>query len=108
MSLTKQIFIAEILREVTVGGKNSYCEVAFIVIKTPTHQEAELLANDFGKSSERSYQNPEGDLVVWKFIKVIGVNPALCEEIGEVTEIFCHMYKNMVSYEASLPLHQLE
>jgi hypothetical protein len=106
--MENQIFIAQILRQVNVGGKDSYCEVTFVIIKAPTLQEAENLASNYGKSIERSYKNPDGDLVVWKFIQVISVNPALCEQIGDVTEIFAQTYKDMASYEVSLSLRQLE
>jgi hypothetical protein len=54
MQVKNQIFVAQILRQVNVAEENSYCEVTFVIIQTPTLQEAEILANNTVLSIEYS------------------------------------------------------
>jgi hypothetical protein len=97
--MKKQLFVAEILRELLIAGKQRYYELAIVVIKAASLAEAETLAYDFGRTQNRSYPNAQGEQVDWKFVKVFSVNPALSEAIGEVTEISCQLFEN----EAALP-----
>ena len=106
--MEKQLFVAEVLRELYIDSKSSYCELAIVVIKALSSQEAETAAEQFGRSQERSYINANGGVVNWKFIKVVSLNPALSEEIGNTTEIHCQMYKDVISFESAGPLQRFE
>jgi hypothetical protein len=102
--MEKQLFVAEILRELLIAGKQRYYELAIVLIKAGSVAEAEQLAHDFGCTQNRSYPNPAGEQVDWKFVKVFSVNPALSDAIGEVTEISCQLFSD----EASLPLQEFK
>lgn len=104
----KQLFIAEVLKEANIAGQPSYCEVSFVLIKAETSTEAKTIAETFGKESERPFINPNNETVIWKFIRVIDISPSLSEEIGGVSEIHAHIYKNMSSYETALSLRKLD
>jgi Domain of unknown function (DUF4288) len=106
--MEKQLFVAEVLRELYVDNKSSYCELAIVIIKASSSQEAESAAEQFGQSQARSYTNADGGVVNWKFIRVVSLNPALCEEIGNTTEIHCQMYKDVLSFESAGPLQRFE
>lgn len=106
--MEKQLFVAEVLRELYINGKSSYCELAIVIIKASTSQEAESAAEKFGQSQERSYKNEDGGAVSWKFIKVVSLNPALCDEIGDIAEVRCQMYKDVISFESSGPMQRFE
>jgi hypothetical protein len=102
--MEKQLFVAEILRELLIAGKQRYYELAIVIIRAVSLAEAETLAHDFGSNQNRSYPNAKGEQVDWKFVKVFSVNPALSEAIGDVTEISCQLFEN----EASLPLQEFK
>jgi Domain of unknown function (DUF4288) len=104
----KQLFVAEVLRELYIDGKSSYCELAIVVIRASTSPEAESAAEKFGQSQERFYTNEDGGVVNWKFIKVVSLNPALCDEIGDMAEVHCQMYKDVASFESSGPMQIFE
>jgi hypothetical protein len=98
--MEKQLFVAEILRELLIAGKQRYYELAIVMIKARSLTEAEKLAYDYGSTQNRSYPNAQGEQVDWRFMKVFSVNPALSEAIGDITEISCQLFDN----EAALPL----
>jgi hypothetical protein len=98
--MEKQLFVAEILRELLIAGKQRYYELAMVMIKTRSLAEAEKLAYDYGSTQNRSYPNVQGEQVDWRFVKVFSVNPAMSEVIGEITEISCQLFDN----EAALPV----
>jgi Domain of unknown function (DUF4288) len=104
----KQLFVAEVLRELYIDSKSSYCELAIVVIKALSLKEAESAAEKFGQSQERSYTNEDGGVVNWKFIRVVSLNPALCDEIGDTTEVRCQMYRDVISFESFGPLQRFE
>lgn len=106
--MEKQLFVAEVLRELYIDSKSSYCELAIVIIKALSSQEAESAAEQFGQSQERSYKNEDGGAVNWKFIRVVSLNPALCEDIGDVTEVRCQMYRDVLSFDSSGPLQRFE
>ncbi len=106
--MEKQLFVAEVLRELYIDSKNSYCELAIVIIKASSFQEAESAAEQFGQSQKRSYTNADGGTVNWKFVRVVSINPALCEEIGDATEVHCQMYKDIISFESAGLLQKFE
>jgi hypothetical protein len=98
--MRKQLFVAEILRELLIAGKQRYHELAIVIIKAGSLDDAERLAHDFGSTQNRAYRNVDGEQVDWKFVRVFSVNPALSDVLGEVTEISCQLF----DHKASLPL----
>jgi len=61
-------------------------EERFVLIEASDEIEALLEAERIGKGQEFSYENPYGDVVLWKFVKVVDVQEIVRTEKG--TEIF--------------------
>jgi hypothetical protein len=91
------------------AGLRLLCEVAgeapdlyedsVIVLRAQSGDEALARAEVIGRESEHSYLNESGELVAWKFDRVIDVQDLSCDDLVDGMEVYSRM--NWVSSGAS-------
>ena len=109
--MNQQKFIVEVLRQAFIEDQPGYCELGFFSVLAASTDKAGAKAEAFSRSQERVFRNPQGQRVVWKFVRVIEVSPALSEVDAEVVEIHALVYQDMESFNKAVALrgfHRLE
>ena len=99
--MEQQKFIVETLRQAYIDNQPSYCELVFLSVSALSMDKAEEKAKEFIKGQEKTYQNLDGQDVIWKFLRIVGINPIISEDDENVSELQAHIFNNLEDFEKS-------
>ena len=102
--MDQQKFVVEVLRQAFVDAKPGMCELNFLLVLAVSSEEAGAKAEAFSRSQEWEFENPVGQHVVWKFMRLIGVDPVISDEANDVIEIHMHVFQDLASFEQAQKL----
>jgi len=93
-------YSARLLFEAEVEGEDSddiLCEESIYLVEADDDDDAEQKASEVGTQAQHEYANDKGQMVRWRFRRVLDVQE-LCEpRIAHGTEVFSRMFRRSQS-----------
>ena len=69
------------------------CEESIILVEADDEKSAEAKAVKHGQEGEHSYENPDGNMVVWRFVKVLETQDLCEEKLYPGVEVYSRLYR---------------
>ena len=81
------------------GYKPLY-EESYVEITASSEAEARKKALKLGRSRETTYENPDGNRITWRFMKMIDIAESLEDTNGDVRELYARHFYDLEAYRS--------